>query len=615
MALGTTASYMAAVGTLQAGIKYYWRVKSAYSTENVLSSIWSFTTTSTTLPTPFVTIVTPSNSPQTIRTPDNKVSVTIPGGVIDQAQKLTITPVTGGVGTAMNRLTNLGLFNISFEKTNTFQENITIEFSYDPSVIDTGFPNGGLFIAAYYDNNLKSWVTERSTVDTQRHKVVVQTDHLSNWGLWMAMKGYKAYYQKHFTIYYYPGDVLPAVFGTTVMSDFAFELGEACEEAFDSYDISGFQVPTYIVDVLLLDNKDSQFRHNTGVIDIGFANLKHPAMGYTACGHELFHSIQHASFSLNKASASGSHVWMLEGTPDYAAWAVAFSKRYGVENFMESGFAYDNFWKSPFADEQEHAYQLFYFWKYLDEQKGIKFTNAWTYLFFSSGLTSGSSRKALQDYIYQQTGITFSSLWSDFVNFTFFDTHSDLDWDQFYGVTSTRLHKPAVLSSTSTSANATFNLGVDHTADVWRVSLARTTPVSTLAQKVTVGSLSDLPSGTSLEIFILPGNRRNKSLPLGGATSKGFLIGSTKSATVDLNPTDGMYLVAKNTSSSAQSMTISVSVAAIAITDISPPSGTVGTAVTIKGNGFGVTNGTVTFNGIVAAVSSWSDQGFRTRLS
>jgi hypothetical protein len=44
----------------------------------------------------------------------------------------------------------------------------------------------------------------------------------------------------------------------------------------------------------------------------------------------------------------------------------------------------------------------------------------------------------------------------------------------------------------------------------------------------------------------------------------------------------------------------------LAITSVSPSIGAIGSTVTINGTGFGSTQGTVTFNGIAAAVSSWS---------
>jgi len=43
------------------------------------------------------------------------------------------------------------------------------------------------------------------------------------------------------------------------------------------------------------------------------------------------------------------------------------------------------------------------------------------------------------------------------------------------------------------------------------------------------------------------------------------------------------------------------------IKSLSPTSGTIGLTVTIKGKYFGADQGSVTFNGILAAVSSWSD--------
>jgi hypothetical protein len=50
------------------------------------------------------------------------------------------------------------------------------------------------------------------------------------------------------------------------------------------------------------------------------------------------------------------------------------------------------------------------------------------------------------------------------------------------------------------------------------------------------------------------------------------------------------------------------------ITSLSPDSGPVGTAVAITGTGFGAMQGTVTFNGIMATVTSWSDTVINTTV-
>jgi len=52
----------------------------------------------------------------------------------------------------------------------------------------------------------------------------------------------------------------------------------------------------------------------------------------------------------------------------------------------------------------------------------------------------------------------------------------------------------------------------------------------------------------------------------------------------------------------------SVNIVSLSILSLSPDRGSVGTSVVIKGTGFGVTQRTnkVTFNGVVAQISSWS---------
>lgn len=509
--------------------------------------------------TPFVTSVAPSASPQTVTTSDNKVALVLPGGTLSQSEKLTVTPVSGRSDTTLNRLANLGVYDIALEKTNQFQNAVTLEFSYDPALLDPGLQGGAKFVTAYYDDTRKKWITQRNSVDSARNKVVVKTDHLSTWGVWMIAKGYKAYYQKHFTVYYHPSDTLPAAFGGTSIGDFSYALGQACETAYSAYSGAGFKMPGYTADVLVLDKDDAQRLAYTGDIEIGIANLKSAEMGYTACAHELFHSVQAETFSLVKAAVSGSHVWLIEGTPDYAAWGVAFAKQYSAATVMEGGFEADYFSRSPFTDEQNHAYQLFYFLKYLDEQRSVRFPGIWNAATAYSGATSASSAKAFRDYLYQQTTFSFDSLWSDYVDFQFFDPKGDLGWAKF--ITSTLIpHPSAVLSDTSQSASTTFNLAADHTAEAWRVTSTATAASGT--SKVTIAAATDLPAGLTVDVWVLPGNRQSTTAKLGGATFKGSLVGSGKSLSIDLASGDGIYVVAKNTASAAQSVSVTASVEA-----------------------------------------------------
>ena len=91
-------------------------------------------------------------------------------------------------------------------------------------------------------------------------------------------------------------------------------------------------------------------------------------------------------------------------------------------------------------------------------------------------------------------------------------------------------------------------------------------------------------------------------------------VGNVTSRQVVLNAGQRYYFVvqAYNTSSLVSSKSaevfIDVGVATPSITSLSPASGSVGTAVTINGANFGATQGTSTvrFNGIGAAITSWS---------
>ena len=61
-------------------------------------------------------------------------------------------------------------------------EAITITLPYDPSRVPTGASEEDLCLA-YWDGN--RWVAQESSVNTETHEIMAQTNHLSGWGGWL----------------------------------------------------------------------------------------------------------------------------------------------------------------------------------------------------------------------------------------------------------------------------------------------------------------------------------------------------------------------------------------------------------------------------------------------
>src|SRR4051794_20168381 len=94
-------------------------------------------------------------------------------------------------------------------------------------------------------------------------------------------------------------------------------------------------------------------------------------------------------------------------------------------------------------------------------------------------------------------------------------------------------------------------------------------------------------------------------------------VGKVTSYAVSLNPGTYYFAVqAYNTNGliSAYSTEVAATIGAPAITSLTPASGAVGTSVVIAGSGFATTPSTVSFNGVPASPTAWSDTSITVKV-
>jgi hypothetical protein len=168
----------------------------------------------------------------------------------------------------------------------------------------------------------------------------------------------------------------------------------------------------------------------------------------------------------------------------------------------------------------------------------------------------------------------------------------------------------AVRFATPTISNGKVYVGTASEVDVYGLLTAGSTPTAT----PTISPASETFTGT-LTVSITDSTAgaiiyytTDGSSPVAGqGTTKQYSASFTVTATTTVNAVATASGFSYSSVASA-TYTLQAPSGNARITSVSPTSGAVGTAVTVKGTGFGSTQGTstVTFNGTLATVTSWS---------
>ena len=412
--------------------------------------------------------VSPSNSDQTLSYQD-KLNIILPGGILPSSQTLIISEPTKKLPVTSKLRTLLGEYDISLGDQHQFDQNLLIEFSYDPKKLDSMIPASEQLTAGFWDNDNLVWVQVPSTVDETRNIISISTDHLSIYGFFSWAAGYSASSSDHFLAIYNEKAISSGPAGAytavsphvrTGIPPYISDTLEFLESAYLVYSDAGYDLPAGQIDVEIADFAEFELRSLIGNIRISTINFADPNDLRQDTAHELFHAVQRQTLKI--VNYLSRHWWM-EATADYAADHIAWASQGGTGG-MGSDLKpkYLEITLTSTSEIGNHAYATSHFINWLVETKGVMpFIDLWK-LTVAGG---NDVLKTLIDLI--QTPAPFGVLFTDYASFFIFDPDSP------DGKTTNISKDIANLSSEFPEAaqplRQTFDVGY-YTAKLWAVN-------------------------------------------------------------------------------------------------------------------------------------------------
>ena len=496
----------------------------------------------------------PSASAQTLSWND-KVTVTIPGGLLDSEQTLAIAPVQDLPAPTFKGISEMAGYTITLGDIRQFKNEIAIEMAYDPAKLpDDLSPQQALF-ASYWDPGQELWVYTPVAVDTQRNVATIATDHLTAWRLYYVARGYGVKESDHFLVVYDKKSV--AIVGSRQVdsSPFASDLSGYLEQAYAAYAAYakvGFRMPSGQTHAFVdEDTLESQRSGLTGTIYFAMTHdsaetLKHEA------AHEFFHVVQNRYFNVY---GMGWRKWWIEATADFAAYQVVWN---GKTELSELDHMY--FKKSVTVSDGKHEYKTANFVAFL-AKRGVDFKGAWDAV---AEKTLPNVLRPLEAYVQDNTKASLHSLFRQFVRYALFDPAGPIDHSEQL-LYSGFMDQPDFLEVDQKDATYTFNLKPDYTASVWGIRVrAKDEKTQRLLHLEIVGAPPPA-SQVQADVVVLHDDVR----PEGGASPRGTLDESSPKMDVRVARDDVLYIAAVNSGGSAYQITVKIIVDDPPI-DISP---------------------------------------------
>jgi hypothetical protein len=519
---------------------------------------------------PLVTqTLAPSTTSQQV-TWNNQVTVTVPGGLLTSSTPLTISRVDNAPADTFSGLTVLTAYDISLGNMKEFDKNLTIEIAYDPTKLQSDLPTDQSLGAEWWDASQNTWWRTVSQVDTQRNVVVISTNHLSRWRIFMLLRGDQEYNSKHFIVVWNQQEA-PKMGG--VLQDpkvFAKKVSDYLEAAWQVYLAQGYDVAFASDDEMPKgwDSGPIVVGHIWVVIDQSTAESETGSLSGDITlksdyrdddeikqdtAHELFHTTH-----LNKVRAPTyvQSQWWAEATADYAATRVAWPNLNGMS--MLSG----SYFRLSLTNLNDvHEYENARFIEYLVGH-GISFNQ----LFNDMAAAGVPTPESLAVIVQKATGKSLLEQYSNFTAYVLFDTAGPI---QQIVVAPSLLSgsAPSKVAPNSLSASATDisfdNMGCNgsYGGELWgfKVSASSTTTPRTLKVQLTpatVNQIDTLPAGkTFVGVYILKNDQR----VLGGVQPQAVLSAETTSAVIQANDGDVVYIHSINADTVAHFWNVDVS--------------------------------------------------------
>ena len=407
------------------------------------------------------TTIEPSQTNQVL-SPAEGLTITLPGGIFDRPETVNVTPLK--MAESNDEILAGGVWDIRFS-TDQINDEITLEFEFDPALLPQDIPLDALIVVVHYDSELDKWVFSPKEIDEEKGTIRVSTNTFSPWG-WIALN-VASFAERictpegHFCIYYFEnseGLTLSDTYHYESMSDVAEDIGHYLERSREKYSAAGFTVPEYLnvvtykpfrIPLITNDNESSKIpfltinepHYQSGWIGqnaIYFVRTKEAMESHNyflqTAAHELFHAVQNQhvnSFSMGKFERK----WFTEATADYASFVIAGDRNIGRFRNLNAGF-----FSKPLSNfEDDHPYQAAQFIDYLIVEENIPFLEMFLSLYEKYFTTAIDS---LEAYLLEKTGKRMGSVWETFVqksylnnlsmsNESYFNVESDFSEKHF----------------------------------------------------------------------------------------------------------------------------------------------------------------------------------------
>lgn len=539
---------------------------------------------------------------------EGRATVSLPGGLLTEPQPVTIASVAGLPPPALPLpAQTLALYDISVGDLHTFDQPLVVELAYDAALLRGARPPEEALAVFYWDPQLGEWVALPSFVDGARGTVVALTTHLSAIAaVEVLADGYRA--DDCFALTYDAADMRQQIASGQIDAAYLETVWGALKHARGAYDGAGFRPicgtrevesvePTVTADGLVVylpvkrveqirqrvsiggDGSPSRSKY-TGAISIPYLGVATPSQLRLFVAHEVFHSVQASYYTMAGmtemgvpgTSAPGAYtpglfrIWWLDATAEYAAGRLAYpdgdrphpsmggsiSPRYLDESLLYGPSALYEFFGGD-DPSRDHAYTTAWFFEFLARRHGVAFAPLFKQV---AGSYNPSVLAALDGALADgcAPGGGLDACYSAFAQDWIFNAESPLPASPRDRVPA-KAAEHALLRADEQVAEHQFTLKPSYTAGLWSLGVAA--PPAGGARTLRVEVVGALPEGTTLYIYHLAGRVR----PAGGLAP----LATLRAGTLDLDEArqwveatlreeDGLYVLAVNTSGSAQTL-------------------------------------------------------------
>lgn len=309
----------------------------------------------------------------------DKVNIIIPPNALSSGSEITLEEVTKLISHDFGGFTPLALYDIKTSSGSEFQASLKLEFSYNAATLDTSLDAAAQLAVGYYNDEYGAWQEVDFEINEAESKIIVTTDHLSLWSIFVKEEKYITSSAPGFTIYFNKDAKAPAI-GQIVSGDPLFEYASIVRtglyDARTAYEKLGFKLPEHTkvyIDTWNAD-KEAEWGWFSKNIEIPVTYIDEKEL-HMVSAHELFHAVQNQYITFATMAAER---WWMEATADYAAAHIASS--YGLKDALPQSYL-----SSGVNDSKTfHMYQTAHFVKFLVDS-GLDFKEMFEYVVTQSG--------------------------------------------------------------------------------------------------------------------------------------------------------------------------------------------------------------------------------------